>query len=64
MSTYRPERKEYFREYMRKRRDVPGKRRYRDYSSSDDPIGEFHAAFPRETDKQSRMWAKLLGAVR
>jgi hypothetical protein len=62
MSTYNPARKDYFREYMRKKRDVPGKRKYRDYSGSEEPIGEFHLAFPRETDHQSALWAHLLRA--
>lgn len=64
MSTYRPERKEYFRLYMAKKRDRPGKRKYRDYSLSEDPIGEFHMAFPRETPRQARLWAELLAVAK
>ncbi len=60
MSTYDPARKDYFREYMRKKRDVPGKRKYRSFSSSEEPIDELDMAFPRETDEQAAMWAGLL----
>jgi hypothetical protein len=75
MSTYNPDRREYFRTYMKKWRDanpdkydafkVKERERQRVYRLAAKGDGDRDVtAFTAESDDQSAAWAKLLGGAR
>lgn len=75
MSTYNPDRREYFRRYMKKWRDanpdkyeifkVKERERQRIYRAGARGDGDVDlTAFTAEGEDQSRMWAELLRSAR